>query len=70
MCIKLKGNPLLKVFIKGFLYFFSLDNNPVIEYSNKLKKKSDADRMREDWYNVGNDIRSAYEKYKAAGKPC
>ena len=55
------------VFLKGLLYFFSLNRNPIKEYERLRKASSDADRMAGDWVNVGNDIRNAYEGYKATG---
>ena len=47
---------LMHLFLKGILYFFSLNENPIVEYNRRRKGKSDLERMRSDWYNVGNDI--------------
>lgn len=57
-------------FLKGILYFFSLNENPTEEYNRRRMGKSDLERMRSDWYNVDNDIRRAYEKYKSAEGAC
>lgn len=56
---------LFVVFIDSILYFFSLDSNPIKRYREQRRKKNDIDNMTQDWYNVGNDIRNAYEKYKS-----
>lgn len=61
---------LMHFFLKGILYFFSLNENPIEEYNRRRMEKSDLERMRSDWYNVGNDIRRAYEKYKSAEGAC
>ena len=61
---------LMHTFLKGILYFFSLNENPIEEYDRRRKEKNDLERMRSDWYNVGNDIRRAYEKYKPAEGTC
>lgn len=65
-----KRNSLYTVFLKGILFFFSLENNPIKEYFHNQKKRSDADRIYLDWYNVGNDIRNAYGKIRASEKSC
>lgn len=57
---------LFKVFIQGILYFLSCGENPVKKYEREFKSKGDAERISEDWKNVGNDIRNAYEKYQSA----
>lgn len=48
---------LKKIFLKGILFFFSLEENPISQYMEEMKKKSDADRIAEDWINVGNDLK-------------
>ena len=53
------------VLLSGILFFFSLAGNPIREYRRRMAMRSDADRMAEDWRNVGNDVRKAYEEYKA-----
>ncbi len=67
---KNNNKSLMHLFLKGILYFFSLNENPIEEYNRRRKGKSDLERMRSDWYNVGNDIRRAYEKYKSAEGVC
>ena len=52
------------LFRRGFLSFFLLDGNPIRKYAKRQKKISDAERIYEDWCNIGNDIRSAYGKYQ------
>ena len=52
------------LFRRGFLSFFMLDENPIRRYAREQRKISDRDRIYSDWYNVGNDLRNAYEKYK------
>ena len=54
---------LLNVFLDGILYFFSLGENPIEKY-RKRHQKTDAENMAQDWRNVGDDIRTAYEKYR------
>lgn len=48
--------------MEGILFFFTLGKNPIKEYDKKFKKKTDAEKIAQDWRNVGNDIRVAYEK--------
>lgn len=60
------NNKLLLSFMRGFLYFFLLEDNPIKKYARMQRKMSDQDKICNDWYNVGNDIRNAYEKYKQA----
>ena len=62
----LKRTSLFIVFLKGIRFFFALGENPIKEYDRKYRRRSDADNIAHDWYNVGNDIRNAYEKYKAS----
>lgn len=57
---------LFGVFLSGILYFFSIGSNPIKEYRRYMSVRNDADRMADDWRNVGNDIRKAYEEYKSA----
>ena len=54
------------MFLSGILYFFSIGSNPIKEYRRYMSVRNDADRMADDWRNVGNDIRKAYEEYKSA----
>ena len=54
------------LFRQGFLAFFFLDKNPIKQYAKEQKEINDTDKIRMDWYNVGNDIKNAYEKYKQA----
>lgn len=49
----------MNTFIKGILFFFSLEENPIFQYMEEMKKKSDADRIAEDWIKVGNDLKKA-----------
>lgn len=62
----LKKTSLFIVFLKGFRFFFALGENPIKEYDRKYRGRNDADNIANDWQNVGNDIRNAYEKYKAS----
>lgn len=48
---------IMNIFINGILFFFSLEENPIFQYMEEMKKKSDADRIAEDWINVGNDLK-------------
>lgn len=59
----------MHTFLKGILYFFSLNENPIEEYDRRRKEKNDLERMRSDWYNVGNDIRRAYENTNQQKEP-
>lgn len=63
-------NSLLKVFISGISFFFTLEGNPIREYYRRYGRKSDAERIYGDWCNVGNDIRKAYGKATASRKGC
>jgi hypothetical protein len=49
-------------FIRGLLYFFGLEKNPIRHILDEYRAKSDADRLAEDWYKVGDDIRKIYDK--------
>lgn len=49
----------MKLFSNGILFFFRLKENPIRQYAEEMKLKSDADRIAEDWIHVGNDIRTA-----------
>ncbi len=53
------------LFLDSVLYFFSLGENPIEKCRKNRQRSSDTDAMTQDWYNVGNDIRRAYEKYKS-----
>lgn len=56
---------IFNVFIDGIFFFFSIGSNPIKKYSDERKKTTDMENMAKDWQNVGNDIRNAYERYKA-----
>ena len=56
---------LLSVFIKGFLSFFSIEQNPIKAYEKEFKRRNDKENMAQDWENVGNDIKHAYEKFNS-----
>ena len=56
---------LLIIFIGSVLHFFSLESNPIERCCKQRQAKTDLENMTQDWYNVGNDIRRAYEKYKS-----
>ena len=47
------------------MYFFSLGKNPIAEYDRQRRQRSDADNIAQDWLNIGNDLRTAYGKYKS-----
>lgn len=64
--IGMKNKSLFSVFMKGMLSTFFIGQNPIKELGNKRKEKTDTENMMSDWYNVGNDIRTAYGKFKAA----
>ena len=51
--------------MKSLLDFFSLESNPIERCRKQRQAKTDLENMTQDWYNVGNDIRRAYEKYKS-----
>lgn len=51
-------------FLDGILYFFNIERNPISDYLDRLRKESDFERVSKDWFNIGNDIKNAYEKYK------
>ncbi len=57
-----------KLFSNGILFFLTLEENPIRQYAEEMKLKSDADRIAEDWIHVGNDIRVAYEKFQRTAK--
>lgn len=61
-----KARRLLAVFAEGLLYSFGLAHNPIKTAGSARTRRNDADAIRQDWGNVGNDIRMAYERYKAA----
>ena len=64
----LKKKSLFITFMKGVMFIFALGENPIREYNRKYRSGNDASNMAEDWRNVGNDIRTAYERYKSAQK--
>jgi hypothetical protein len=49
-------------FIRGLLYFFGLEKNPIRHILDEYRAKRDADRLAGDWYKVGEDIRKVYGK--------
>ena len=64
MKLNICHNSFFHIFIKGILFSFFMDENPLAEL--RKNRKSDADKIRSDWENVGNDIYRAYEKCKGA----
>lgn len=50
------------IFLDSIFYFFSLGSNPIEKQVKMRRERSDTDSMAQDWYNVGNDIKTAYEK--------
>lgn len=61
----LKKTNLFMIFMEGIMYFFSLGKNPIAEYDRQRRQRSDADNIAQDWLNIGNDLRTAYGKYKS-----
>ena len=59
------SNNYLHPFVSGFLYVFGLSENPSAYISKKYNEQNDAERLSNDWYKIGNDIRKSYETYKA-----
>lgn len=57
---------LLIIFIDSVLHFFSLESNPIERCRKQRQAKTDLENMTQDWYNVGNDIRRAYENISPA----
>lgn len=51
------------IFMEGIMFFFALGKNPIKEYERKCRQRNDAENIAQDWRNVGNDIRTAYERY-------
>ena len=47
------------------MYFFSVGENPIEKYNKIRRMKTDSDNIAQDWYNIGNDIRRAYESTKS-----
>lgn len=64
MGIFLKRTSLFLFFMEGVLFFFALGKNPIKVYDKKFRDETDAERIAQDWRNVGNVIRTAYEKYR------
>lgn len=56
---------LFNIFLDSILHFFSLGGNPIEKCKKERQKRTDMDNIAQDWYNVGNDIRSAYERFKS-----
>lgn len=56
----------LNMFFCGFLSFFGLSQDPLDVMFNERNKVNDADRLAEDWRNVGQYITNAYEKHEQA----
>lgn len=57
---------MLDVFIRGIMSFFLIGENPIRTYMRRKAMQSDEDRIRGDWYKIGNDIRKSCEEYKSA----
>ncbi len=55
-------NHFVIVFFDSFLSFFGLSQDPMNAILHERNKKSDADRLAEDWHKVGQYITNAYEK--------
>lgn len=53
------------IFIESVMYFFSVGENPIEKYNKIRRMKTDSDNIAQDWYNIGNDIRRAYESTKS-----
>jgi hypothetical protein len=49
-------------FIRGLLYFFGMEKNPLRHILDEYRAKSDADRLAGDWYKVNEDIQKVYGK--------
>lgn len=62
-----KKRSLMSIFVKGVLFFFSLEDNPIKRYDRERRKYSDIDYIAMDWMNIGNDIRNAMNRYETAG---
>jgi len=45
--------------ISGQMHEYEISENP---------SKSDAEALANDWYNVGNDLRTAMDKYKESAE--
>lgn len=54
------------IFLDGVLSFFGICDNPIAKYRKSLKGRTDYDKISNDWANVGNDIKNAYERFKAS----
>lgn len=61
---------LINVFIDGILYFFGLEINPINKYKKSNMINNDLDNIKQDWENVGNDIKTSYEKFKTSNGIC
>lgn len=48
----------MKLFINTLLYIFGMGDNPIPKDNS-----SDLEAISKDWINVGNDIRTAMNKY-------
>lgn len=63
-------NNLFFIFLNGILFFIGMKNNPIEEYLKNNSRISDADKIRNDWYNVGNDIKKAYDSETGSTSKC
>ena len=48
-------------FIKGVLYIFGLNNNPIKEFKIKFESKNDNEAISKDWENIGIEIKKAFD---------
>lgn len=51
------------MFLKTLLYLFGLGDNPI----SPPFQSDDAEKIRQDWENVGRDIYAASKKYGEQG---
>ena len=49
-------------FIQGILYFFGLSPNPAENIQYATFGKSDSERLLDDWYKIGNDLKKSLWK--------
>lgn len=60
----MKENYYILVFLRSFLSFFGLWNNPMNDLHHDYTYRRDVDCLAGDWNKVGQDISYAYEKGK------
>ena len=63
----MKKNNFLYYFVGSFLFVFGLSDNPLYALKYKFKKENDMENIKNDWINVGNSIRKAYEQAQKTG---